>query len=265
MHYRLIALDVDGTLLNDNHVLPEPNKRAIAAAYRSGAAIVLCTGRSPVNTLPLLKELGLEGTVITHNGAATVRSTDKAVLQQRVFSIQQVRTIIEYCRRLGIHYDVNGIFDMFVDRLGPKEQEMYEKFALHPLQVPDILELSAPIVKLTLFGSEEQMDQTERDWPELGGDLPCLRSGPYFIDVNHTDVSKGRALKLLAESWGIPRKQVLAIGNYYNDVEMLQYAGLGIAMANSPDGVKQAADEETVSNNDNGVYEALKRHCRLDV
>lgn len=265
LRYRLIALDVDGTLLNDDHMITEKNKRAIAAAYRSGAAIVLCTGRSPTNTLPLLRELGLEGTVITHNGAATVRSADRAVLRQIAFSMEEVRGLVAYCRRADVHFDVNDTFEVYLDAIGPEEEEMYARFDIRPVRVPDVLGLSKPMVKLTLFGSEAQMEKTERDWPAIGCSLSWLRSGAHFIDVMNPAASKGQALKMLAEDWRIPREQVLAIGNYFNDIEMLEYAGLGIAMANSPEGVKRAADEETASNNDNGVYEALKRHCGLDV
>lgn len=266
MHYRLIALDVDGTLLNDEHELSEPNKRAIVAAHQAGAAIVLCTGRSPTNTLPLLNELGLEGTVITHNGAATVQSADRAVLNQTPFSMSEVRTLIEFCRKEGIHYDVNDAFDMYLDQsYGQDEADMYAKFGLQPLLIPDVLEVNVPAVKLTLFGTEALMDQTEQVWPSLDCKLRMIRSGVPFIDVMNPATSKGLALQLLAESWNIPREQVLAIGNYYNDIEMIQYAGLGIAMDNSPDGVKEAADLQTASNNEHGVYEALKLHCRLDV
>jgi len=88
-----------------------------------------------------------------------------------------------------------------------------------------------------------------------------LRSGDFFIDLMHKDASKGAALQKLAEKRGIPAENVMAIGNYYNDITMLTYAGLGVAMDNSPLDVKAAADAVTASNNEEGVKRALEKYC----
>jgi hypothetical protein len=118
-------------------------------------------------------------------------------------------------------------------------------------------------VKICIFGSDEQMDQVERDWPDDQQALRFLRSGDCFVDVMRPDVSKGIALMKLAEIWQVDRSEILAMGNYYNDIEMLRFAGIGIAVANSPDEVKQAADEVTVSNNEDAVHVALSKHLPL--
>ncbi|MNR51961.1 Sugar phosphatase YidA [compost metagenome] len=88
-----------------------------------------------------------------------------------------------------------------------------------------------------------------------------IRSGDLFIDVMSPEANKGNALKALAATLEVDPEVIMAIGNYYNDLEMMAFAGLGIAVENSPDGVKEAADAVTSSNNDEGVHEAIRKYC----
>lgn len=260
MTYRLIALDVDGTLLNDDHVLTEKNKEAVREAGRAGSSIVLCTGRSPSNTFDIMEQLGLEGTVICHNGGATVRSGDQAVIHEFGFTMEDLIPLIAYCRENGFHYDANPVYGIYIDHLTPEIEAMYEKFGIKAQFMKDITVMKDPIVKFTLSGDPELMDRTERNWAEIGCPLTPIRSGERFIDVIHPEATKGNALRVLAKSLDIPREEVMAIGNYYNDIEMIRFAGLGIAMDNSPEPVKQAADTVTSSNNESGVAAAIRKY-----
>ena len=94
---------------------------------------------------------------------------------------------------------------------------------------------------------------------QYGEELNIVRSGEYFIDIMKEGTTKGKALAMLANHLNVKPKDVVAIGNYYNDLDMLQYAGLGIAMDNSPEDVKAAADVVTLSNNEDGVRLALEK------
>ncbi|GAA3400792.1 Cof-type HAD-IIB family hydrolase [Paenibacillus hodogayensis] len=262
MTYRLIALDVDGTLLNDRYELTADTVETVRAVHEAGATIVLCTGRSPVNSLPLMEQLGLEGTLITHNGAATIRSTDRQVVHEYPFETEQLRPLVAYCRERRVHLDMCTPFELYVEtELGEREAAMYGKFMLTPQRIGNILELGRAPVKFTVFGDKDVMDRVEADWLGMSLPLSVLRSGDLFIDVMHPQATKGSALRSLAESLGIERSEVMAIGNYFNDVEMIRFAGLGIAMDNSPEGVKAEADAVTASNNEEGVRQALVRYC----
>ena len=259
MRFKLIALDVDGTLLNDHHQITRQTRQTIRQAHEAGARIVLCTGRGPASTLPILRELGLEGTMITHNGAATIASDGTTLLHQYSFALEEIVPLVEYARREGVHFDVCTPFEMYIEQIEEHEKQMYETFFIQPNLVADVTNLGMPLVKLTLFGEREVLDRVEKDWHEqkLYGDLRMIRSGEVFIDVMSPKANKGNALRDLAASWHIAAEHVVAIGNYYNDVEMLNFAGLGIAVGNSPDGVKQAADVVTATNNEDGVHQAL--------
>ncbi|MFB0847488.1 Cof-type HAD-IIB family hydrolase [Paenibacillus oleatilyticus] len=262
MNYRIIALDVDGTLLNDDYEVTDKTVEALRTAHEAGARIVLCTGRGPANAIPVLERLGLTGVLITHNGAATVETPGPKLLHQFGFEVQTIAELIRYCREQKVHFDVNTALDMYVEKVGEREAAMYEKYMVSPERVEDVLSMTVPLVKLTMFGSEEEMDAVERDLARvsLPPSVHALRSGVHFVDVMSKEVSKGRALQALAAQWEIAPEQIVAVGNYYNDIDMIRFAGLGIAMDNSPDAVKEAADAVTLSNNDDGVYEALRRY-----
>lgn len=260
--YKLVALDVDGTLINDDHELTAATREAVRAVHKQGAKIVLCTGRGAVSTLPLLEQLGLDGIVITHNGAATIRSTDREVLHTFSFPISRILPMIAYCRERSIHFDINTAFDIYVEQMTEEIRDVYKLFFADPVVLDDITAFSEPVVKLCVAGEGDVLERFMADWDAMDTrGLRMMRSGDYFVDVMHEQTSKGNALKALAEQWGIRREEVLAIGNYFNDLEMIRYAGLGIAMANSPEEVKQAADALTGSNNEDGVSRALIRYC----
>lgn len=261
MNYKMIALDVDGTLLDDEHHILPLTRQTLRTLYKSGCQIVLCTGRGPSNTLPLLAELDMDGTVITHNGAVTVEMKNKRILTLHSFAMEEVMPLVAYCRNQGIHYDVNTVFEMYLDQMGENEQRMYDRFGIKPIRLSAIELLHEPLVKLTLFGDKPQMDQAEQDWQALGGELRFIRSGDHFIDIMNEQATKGRALQELSAMWNVPASEILAIGNYYNDLEMIEFAGMGIAMANSPDQVKARAIDVTDSNNHEGVHKALVKHC----
>ena len=261
-NYRLIALDVDGTLITDDHQITARTKETIRTVCEAGAQIVLCTGRGPLSTLPILAELGLTGTVITHNGAATIHSANRTVMNQFAFRIEEVARIIHYCKQHDIQFDANAAYELYVEQISEEAREMYRKYFADPIEVGDILSLTEPIVKLSICAEGAVLDKLTEDWPHIGNPkLRMIRSGEFFIDVMHPEANKGNALAQLAGELGIAASEVLAIGNYFNDIEMITFAGMGIAMDNSPEGVKASADAMTASNNEEGVSEALIRYC----
>ncbi|GIP27641.1 putative phosphatase YxeH [Paenibacillus sp. J23TS9] len=264
MKYKLIALDVDGTLLNDNHELSEQTKKTIQEVSRSGAEIVLCTGRGPQNSIPFMEEIGLTGYVISHNGAVTVDVVTKEVVHQYAMNTQAMLPYMDYFREQRVHFDVNTAFNMYVDSvdgMAVEVRSMYENFLMLPVNLPPIQEFSEPIVKVTAFDHADVLDKVHEEIGKWTPEFNILRSGEYFVDLMHPDASKGNALKQLAKRRGVQSEEVLAIGNYFNDITMLTFAGLGIAMDNSPLEVKAAANEVTASNNEDGVHAALLKYC----
>ncbi|SFB41245.1 hypothetical protein SAMN05216312_107224 [Cohnella sp. OV330] len=258
MKFKLIALDVDGTLLNDDHELTPRVKQSVTAAAASGAEIVLCTGRGSASALSVLAQLGLSGTVITHNGASIVDGESREILQESPIGLEEVERYLALCRERGIHFDLNTAFDIYVEQLNEQTASMYARMLSEPILRSREDLYPERTVKISIFAPKEDLDELESHWQDWRHELQTIRSGDYFIDLQHREASKGTALKQWAEKRGIPREQVLAIGNYFNDLGMLQYAGHGVAMDNSPPEVKAAADAVTASNNEDGVALVLE-------
>jgi Cof subfamily protein (haloacid dehalogenase superfamily) len=258
LQYDLIALDVDGTLLTDDHVLTTSIRETVHEAASRGAQIVLCTGRGPSGALPVMEELGLGGTIITHNGAVTINSDDRSVVHQFEMASDHLLSFVNYCREQAIHFDLNTAFEMMVESMTPEVEAMYGKFEAKPSIQDFRLGLPGGLVKFTVFGSKDQMDSVQAEWAGWPKHLHSIRSGDFFIDVHHAEANKGRALQQLAEIRGVDRSRILAIGNYYNDITMLQFAGMGIAMGNSPEEVKLAANAVARTNAEDGVARALR-------
>ncbi|BBH19339.1 hydrolase [Paenibacillus baekrokdamisoli] len=261
LHVDLIALDVDGTLLTDGHVLTTAVRDAVREAASLGAEIVLCTGRGPTNTFPVLEALGLSGTMITHNGAATIDTLNREVIHQYGISPTEITRYREYCLRFGYHFDLNTAFDLMVERLTPEAEAMYGRYEAIPIQRESTDPLPEDLVKFTVFGSKDEIDTVESVWNGWTNGLQHIRSGDYFVDVQHLEASKGKALRQLARTRGIEPSRVMAIGNYYNDIGMLTFAGIGVAVANSPEEVKAAADRVTLSNEEDGVAIAIRTYA----
>ncbi|OAO89111.1 hypothetical protein AXX17_ATUG04370 [Arabidopsis thaliana] len=259
------SLSPDGTLLNDDHELTPRVAEAVRKAAELGAEIVLCTGRGSQSALTVLSQLGLTGTVITHNGASVVDSLTREVLYEKAIASEEVERYLELSKERAIHFDMNTAFELYVSRLDEETSAMYERMLVTPIQRSESDGLPDRMVKISLFADKEALDALQSEWQHWDHGLQAIRSGDFFMDLQHLDASKGIALANWAQSRSIPREEVLAIGNYYNDIGMLQFAGCGVAMGNSPDEVKAAADEVTVSNNEDGVAVVLKEKLGLSI
>jgi Cof subfamily protein (haloacid dehalogenase superfamily) len=251
MQYKLIALDVDGTLLNSEGILTERNKNTIQKVYEMGIKVVLCSGRSLHQMEQILRDLDIEKILITHNGGATIHSVNKNVLNECPFNINDVLPLLNYCRSNRIHFAVCTAFNTYVETINDYLQNSYKKYVL----LDDVLSIQEPIIKLII----DDFDKVD-GWQTIDIPLQKLQYGPY-MEVLHLDVNKGNALSKLAAHFGIQQNKIIAIGDYYNDMSMIQYAGLGIAMGNAPDDIKQCANDTTRSNNEDGVHYALNKYC----
>lgn len=264
LHYDLIALDVDGTTLNSREMVSTRTRKALHEAVARGAEVVLCTGRGPTNTFHVVEMLGLPGVIITHNGAATVDARTSEVIHTFALQAEQLAPYIADCRAGGHHWDINTTFELMTDSIGQQAAEMYAKYRVDPIVIPHIEYHSLPdgLLKMTMFGEEQACDQLEAFWDHAGYELVHIRSGKYFIDIMHPEANKGAALKAYVEGLALPIAQarIIAVGNYFNDVQLFQYAGLGVAVADSPDGVRAAADAVTLGHDEDGVAVAVEHY-----
>jgi 16S rRNA pseudouridine516 synthase len=256
---KLLALDVDGTLLRDDHSLSERNIASVRKVVDSGIEVVLCTGRGAPSALPVFKLMGLSGTIISHNGAATVLGDDLALHEQFEIGSSAYKELLIMLRNAKLFFDVSTAQSLYVEQIMPEAKKMYDLYEVVPEIISDFTNLVEGIVKVTVYEPDpEILDAFEQSLPSImPTGITMVRSGVYFIDFMIPSVNKGVALANYAKSKGYKPEQVIAIGNYNNDIEMLNFAGIGIAVSNSTDEVLEVADFVVASNNEDGVSDAI--------
>jgi 16S rRNA pseudouridine516 synthase len=256
---KLLALDVDGTLLRDDHSLSEVNIASVQKVAASGIEVVLCTGRGAPSALPVFQQMGLSGTIISHNGAATVNGDALEVQQQIEIETPIYKELLVMLRNSQLFFDVSTATSLFVENLIPEAKKMYDLYEVEPEFISDFESLDGGVVKVTVYEPDPvRLDDFQQTLSKImPAGITMVRSGIYFIDFMVPSVNKGVALAHYAKSRGYIPEQVVAIGNYNNDIEMLHYAGIGIAVSNSTQEVLEVADFVVASNNDDGVSDAI--------
>jgi len=261
MAIKLVAVDIDDTLITDELIIPERVKEAVAKARAQGVKVVLATGRMLSSTIPFARELGLKEPVICYNGALIQSVDDEQPLIHHPIPLDLAREIVALGQKEGLH--VNAYLDekMYVDEIN-EYTEFYSSFTkavAHP--VGDLLVfMDRPPTKL-LYVCEPEIAEKWRVTlkEQYNGQLEVFRSKPQYVEFTALGVSKGAALGELAELYGLQQSEVMAIGDSFNDIPMLEYAGIGVAVANAPEIVRSKADYVTLSNEEGGVAEAINR------
>jgi hydroxymethylpyrimidine pyrophosphatase-like HAD family hydrolase len=281
-NFRLIALDLDGTVLNSRKEVTPRTRDALQAARERGIVTVVATGRTPHSALRWSREIG-GGPVICCNGGGILdesgafliqRGVPRAPLLHLLKVAQEARVMAECYTAEGIRLDrpfeqaraylrwvrpgmslpaaLVGLFRLWrLNRIGSVRSLV--KWAERP-DLPAVLKVMAVGRRAELDGFALRMN---RELPSL----EVTTSGPDNLEITAAGVTKGSALQQLASRLQIPREAVLAVGDSENDLQMLRYAGLGIAMGSAPDEVKAAAGRVTASCDQEGVAQIIEEMC----
>lgn len=258
MNYRAVALDIDGTLLNSHGQISEKNKDKLAELSAGGVILILATGRYYVQAARILDQLDFSGILISTDGAVTIDVHQNKVLQQHSFPVQDVEETIRLCRVRDIHIAVNTPFQYYVESaVSDFHLKHYQKYEIKYEITPDLLQLKEPILKLIV--SDHRF---ANGWQHVqyGESLRKRADAEHYKEIVHRNTFKTNALRYVLNHYQIAPKQLVAIGDYYNDIDMLQFAGMGIAMGNAPDEVKKIAKDVTKTNDEDGVCFALEKY-----
>jgi len=258
MPYRLIAIDLDGTLLDSAHRLSPGSAAAIAACVARGARVVLATGRSFNSARPYIQELALHPPHITLNGGVLAEPETGRFTVRATLSPLQLDAVLDLLTARGIAHTVFGAGGIYAAP-GTPHLEVLEGYG-EPPAVPcapeELRNVPAPL-KVLAFLPPGPLDQ------ELaiaaGAQVATIRSGEHFFEFVPPGVSKGAALSELMARYGVAREEVLAIGDGENDLSMFAVAGMSVAMADAPARVRAQARELTASCAAGGVALALQR------
>lgn len=261
MNYKLIAADMDGTLLDDNSILTKRTEIALKAAVNSGVLFVASTGR-PMCGVEALNELfDVDLPFIIFNGAAIITGKSRNVLYSSVLAADYVKEVYN----LGMSRNVPIVLwvgeKLFVS--GDCEAiRDYQKISYAPINIirdiDEVKDLGAS--KLLWIAPPEDITRYQDEMNRhFGGRINCHASRPYMLEFVNAEASKGRALEKIGKVYGIDKSEMIAVGDGYNDLSMLEYAGLGVAMQNAPDDIKSLCQYVTLSNNDNGVAAVIDK------
>ena len=266
MKYKLLAVDLDDTLLNEKFVISARNRAAIQKADARGIMVTLATGRMFRSALPFARELGIDLPLVTYHGALIKQAGSGNVLQHRAVPLSLALKILEYSEEQKVHVNLYLDDNLYVQEEN-ENSAYYLRIASIPIQAvgplpPFLKQHRVEPTKLTMIDMQaDRLDAVQSELRQLfSPGLSILQSRPKFLEITHQEATKGQALRFLAEKQGIARESIVAIGDSYNDVDMLRFAGLGVAVANAPEDVKKAADLVTRANTDDGVAAFIEEY-----
>ena len=272
MKYKLLVLDVDGTLLNDEREISKRTLAALLKVQQMGVRIVLASGRPTYGLMPLAKTLELGnygGFVLSYNGCQIIKAQNGEILFERRINPEMLPYLEKKARKNGF-----AIFTYHDDTLitdSPDNDYIKNEALLNNLKIIREDEFStaidfAPCKCMLVSDKEKALIGLEQHWEKrLAGTLDAFRSEPYFLEVVPCGVNKANTLGALLEHLGVTREEVIAVGDGVCDVTMLQLAGMGVAMGHSQDSVKVCADYVTASNEEDGVALAVEKLILAEV
>lgn len=265
MTYKLIALDLDGTLkTSDNRISPK-TREALIECQKRGMRVILASGRPTPGLRHEAEELELAkygGLLLSFNGARVYDITNDKVIYEKVVDRQYALEIYDRAKQYGLAvmtYDgLNILTEDDDDQYVQVEQNINDMYIKHTDAWKETLPES--INKVLLTGTPEYVASIEQEFKAPYQDvLSIYRSAPFFIEVMAQNIDKAASLEKLCEYLGMTSEDMIAFGDGFNDISMIKFAGLGVAMGNAQDVVKEAANEITLSNDEDGIYETLKR------
>lgn len=260
--YKLLAIDMDGTLLNSNREVSKENKDAIKNAIEKGVKVVITSGRSLKGLEKFLEEMNLRGEneyLIANNGGTIYKTDDFECINYKGLSNEDL--IESY--KLSLNTGLQMMAYTHNDCVAPEENEFtrFEKeFVGTEVKIIDCDLVKDDITKILFAQKEENLEKIIKEMPkEYYDKYHVVKTMPTVLEVMNKECNKGYGVKKLADHLGINRDEIICIGDQANDVEMIEYAGLGVAMGNAIEEVKSIANYVTDSNDNNGVAKVIEK------
>lgn len=261
MKYRLLAIDLDGTLLNREGVILSSSKKAIRHAVDSGLKVTLATGRMYRPSTRFAQELDISTPIICYQGALIREPRNKNVLRHKPLSVATARKVIEQVRQIGAKLYVYIDDEIYVDEITERGLRYAQRNGVELNLVKDLaFFLEKPPTVLVAWGEAAEIDSViSRLDTDFGTSLLVTKSYPTFCEIGHPASGKGNALKYLTKLLGIEQNQTVAIGNGPNDISMFEWAGLGIVIGTAPAEVNAAADWVVGTETEDSFAEVIER------
>lgn len=265
--YRAIALDLDGTLTNDEKEVTTDTHNALKQAQKHGAHIILASGRPTYGIEPVARCLELEkdgGFILSYNGGKIVDCKTNEELYSKNLPSDIIPTLHDYAKHTG--HALLGYAGKEIVTETPDDQYVIEESRINKMPIRRVDNLMDHIdrhpTKLLMTGEPTAMIAAEEELQAIvGGRMDVFRSAPFFIELVPKGIDKAQSLLRLLDRLNLTPSDMMAFGDGYNDLSMLKLAGMGVAMANAAPEVRAEADYITSSNNEDGVAAAVNKLC----
>lgn len=265
MDYKLIALDIDGTLTNSRKEITPRTRYALLEAQAQGKRLILASGRHPIGVIPIAHELRLDtygGFIMSFNGGKIIDCITNRTIVSKLFPREFLPDIVSVLKDSNITMITFDDKKIYADNK-QNDYTFIEKEVLKTEMViidDFVSEVKFDVNKILLAGEPDELDEYQKILVNrYDGLLEIYKSAPYFLELMPFGISKGSMLPLLLDKLGVNRDELVAFGDNYNDMTMIGYAGLGVAMANGEPEVKKIANYVCDSNDEDGIAQTLQR------
>ena len=263
MNYRYLALDFDGTLLTSDHIIDSETKNALIDAQRAGIQLILASGRPTYAMLKFAEELATDqfgGYLLSFNGSYMFDLKTNQKISTTELTKNEVSELYNYSKNFDFSVLIYDDSEILIDNLNEFAEVESD---ITGMTIREITDFNRPSAKAIFVHSPEYIDAIQAQvTAELSGKFTISRSMPSFLEVTPNGVDKGSSLATLFNLINAEKSQLIACGDGGNDLTMIQYAGLGVAMENARDEVKAAADFITFDNNSQGIVHVIDTFIR---
>lgn len=265
MNYKLLVLDLDGTLTNNKKEITEHTLRTLIAAQEKGVKIVLASGRPTYGIAPIAEKLQMKkygGYILSYNGGEIIDWQTGEMMYENVLEDEVLPYLYQCAKDNG--FAIVTYKDKYVLTEHPHDEYVQKEAILNVMEakkVDHFLEaIDFPVPKCLIVGEATRLAELEKEmYNELKDRMGVYRSEPYFLELVPKGIDKAQSLAVLLAKIGATREEMIAVGDGFNDRSMIEFAGLGVAMANAQDVVKHSADYITLSNEEDGVAAVVEK------
>ena len=268
MRYQLIAMDLDGTLNNDEKRITEKTKAALMDAQKRGIRLALASARpSPglFKERDILRLQDFGGILMSYNGGRIVDAATGETLFETAMDLQQTKQVLRFLETLPVTPILDDGKQFYVtDKNGYKVDYECRNNNMVCSEVGNLADfLSFAPIKILMSVLPEELSSIQKQIADfLPEELTVVQTAPFYLEVIPRRINKGQGIRDICAAIGISTEEVIAFGDAANDIPMLQAAGVGVAMGNATDAVKRAANYITLSNNEDGIAAALEKFLK---
>ena len=263
MKYKLVVIDLDHTLLREDKTISNVNKEAIAKCIEAGLYVLIATGRTHRAAKEYAEQMGIDWPMINCQGAI-ISDSQGQIAYHLPISNQVSREIIEVLKSFNIDIIFCHGSDVYGTCNTPTQKEYMAKVNRKHLPMPEDIG-AIEVTKVGAAGEPAHIHQAYEAIKEKYADeVNTCKSARNFLEITNKEATKSAAVHQLGEHCGIQKEEIIAFGDSMNDVDLLQYAGFGVAVANAMDELKSVADVITDSNEDDGVAKAIYQYVLID-